>query len=188
MDTRTLATLLLAGDQACGAPKPACPPATMADAERAQAVQIAARGTRAGQHLDDGAATICFGGHGRGSVLPDGVVVISSSLDQAAAAARLIHLRMHVADGLHRFPAPGVPCGRQLEQATAAEARAIAAEIAACHELECGDPPYTFAAEVLAATPDERFVRVLARMRDEPATDGLDVMLRRYRERCDEAR
>ena len=167
MDTRTLATLLLAGDLACGAPKPACPPATMADAERAQAVQIAARGTRAGQHLD---------------------VVISSSLDQAAAAARLIHLRMHVADGLHRFPAPGVPCDRQLEQATAAEARAIAAEIAACHELECGDPPYTFAAEVLAATPDERFVRVLARMRDEPATDGLDVMLRRYRERCDEAR
>lgn len=186
MDRRSLALLLLSGDLACGTPAPACPPATMADADRGQAVLATARGTRAGHGLNVGTA-ICFGGRDRGSVLPNGVVVISSTLDRVAAAARLIHLRMHVADDLHRFPVPGVPCDRQMHEATLAEARAIAAEITACDELGCSDRPYTFATEVLAATPDERVGRVLARMRDKPATDGLNVMLRRYRVRCEDA-
>ncbi|MCY1009352.1 hypothetical protein OV079_28065 [Nannocystis pusilla] len=159
----------------------------MADVGRARAVLDAARGTRAGRGLDD-APAICFGGHDRGSVLPDGVAVISSSLDHENAAARLIHLRTHVADGLHRFPAPGVPCDRQMEVVMAAEARAIAAEITACDELGCAEPPYTFASKLLAAAPDERVGLVLARMRDEPAADGLDGMLRRYRVRCEQMR
>lgn len=153
---------------------------------RAQAVLAAARSTRAGRGIE-GEAAICFGGRDRGSVLPDGVVVISSALDEAAAAARLIHLRMHMAEELHRFPKVGVPCERQMEEATAAEARAITAEIEACEALRCGEPPYSFAGEVLAAAPDERVVRVLARMLDAPPTDGLDAMLRRYRARCEAA-
>ncbi|WAS96055.1 hypothetical protein [Nannocystis punicea] len=76
---------------------------------------------------------------------------------------------------------------RRGQTSAAAEARAIAAEITACDELGCADPPYAFAAEVLAVAPDLRVGLVHARLRDGPATDGLDLMLRRYRARCEEA-
>lgn len=190
MHRRCLAPLLLAGHLACAPSAPACPPASSPDAGRAQAVLTAARSTRAGQHLalDHKDAAICFGGLDRGSLLPDGVVVISSSLDDAAASARLIHLRTHVADELHRFPWPDIACDVQMERVLAAEARAMAAEIAACAELGCGDPPYTFALDILAAPASERTDRMLARLRDEPTADGLDATLRRYRERCEQAR
>lgn len=187
MDGRSLAALLIAADLACGTPNFECPPGTVADERRAQAVLDAARGTGAGQGLGAGPA-ICFGGLDRGSVRPDGTVVISSSLDQAAAAARLIHLRMHVSDELHQFPAPGGQCDQQMEAAIAAEARAIAAEITACDELGCAEAPYSFAAAVLAVAADQRVGLVRARLREEPEADGLGVMLRRYRARCEEAR
>ncbi|MDC0723709.1 hypothetical protein [Nannocystis bainbridge] len=187
MQSRSLAALLLAGDLACGPPAPECPPATAVDPARAQAVLATARSTRPGHGLDGG-ATICFGGHDRGSVLASGAVVIADSLDRPAAAARLIHLRLHVADGLHRFPTPGVACEAQMEAARAAEARAITAEIEACDELGCAEPPYSFAAAVLAAAPEARIDLVLARLRDEPAADGLGLMLRNYRARCEAAR
>lgn len=179
---RLVALLLLAG--ACGPPP--CPPRTLADDVRARAVQAAAAGTRAGQGLTSGEAALCFGGLERGSVLPDGVVLLSDALERAAAAARLLHLRVHVADGLHRFPAAGVPCERQMEAAIAAEARAIAVEIEACEELRCDAAPYSFAAEVLAAAPAERALRVRARLQEEHPGDGLDGLLRRYRARCEE--
>lgn len=182
---RPLVALLLAGDLACGTPTPACPTGTARDDERAQAVRDVARGVRGGPVGD--AEVICFGGDDRGSLLPDGVVLLSDALDVRAAAARLIHLQHHAADGLHRFPAIGVACDRQMAHVIAAEARAIAAEIAACDELGCAAPPYSFAAVVLAAAPDERAARVEARLRDGPATDGLDVQLHRYQARCDEA-
>lgn len=184
---RLAASLLLAWVPACGAPAAVCPPGYRTDEARALALVNAARGARAGRGLADEGAAVCFGGSERGAVLPDGVVVLSDGLAVEEAAARFIHLRTHVAEGLHRFPAVGVACDVQLDAARAAEARAIVAEIEACAQLRCAGQPYTFAAEVLAAAPDRRVPGVLARLRDEPAIDGLDVMLRGYRERCAEA-
>jgi hypothetical protein len=183
----SLAVLLICGVPGCGAPAAACPSGYVSNEERARALVNAARGTRAGREVVGDGVGICFGGHERGSVLPDGVVVISDGLTGGEAAARLIHLRTHVAEGLHNFPAVGVACDRQMEGAIAAEARAIVAEIEACAELRCTEQPYGFAAEVLAAAAGERVAGVLARLRDEPEGDGLDVMLGRYRARCDEA-
>ncbi len=183
----SLAALLICGVPGCGAPAAACPPGYAGNEERARALVNAARGTRAGREVVGDGVAICFGGHERGSVLPDGVVVISDALAGGEAAARLIHLRTHVAEGLHRFPAVGVACDRQMEGAMSAEARAIVAEIEACVELRCASQPYSFAGEVLAAPAAERVAGVLARLRDEPESDGLDVMLGRYRARCDEA-
>jgi hypothetical protein len=38
---------------------------------------------------------------------------------------------------------------------------------------------------VLAATPTERAGQVLARLKSEPETDDLDVLVRDYRTRCE---
>lgn len=133
---------------------------------------------------DPTGATICFGGASRGTVRPDGTIVLADWLDDAGAAARFLHMRMHVTDGLHRFPAADIPCATQLETALAAEARAMVAEIEACARLTCDLAPYTFAAEVLAAAPPARTDLVLARLRSEPTTDGLATLVRDYRSRC----
>lgn len=183
----SLAALLICGVPACGAPAAACPSGYVGNAERARTLVNAARGTRAGREVVGDGVSICFGGHERGSVLPDGVVVISDALTGGEAAARLIHLRTHVAEGLHEFPAVGVACELQMEGAIAAEARAIVAEIEACEQLRCAEQPYSFAAAVLAAAAGERVAGVLARLREEPDSDGLGVMLARYRARCEEA-
>jgi len=185
MNSRHAGALLLAGHLGCETASVVCPPGTFADSERARALLAAARG--AGQGLAREDVTICFGAAGRGAVRHDGIVVLPDSRDQEAMAARLAHLGMHVADELYRFPAAGVPCDVQVEAALAAEARAIVAEIEACDRLECTAAPYTFAAEVLTAAPGERVEHVLARLRAEPETDGLDVLVQGYRARCEAA-
>jgi hypothetical protein len=140
------------------------------------------------QTIDGGeptAPTICFGGAPRGTLRPDGVVVLADWLDDNGAAARFIHMRMHLADGLHRFPVADVPCADQVEQALVAEARAMVAEIEACERLACALPPFTFAAEVSAAAPAGRTDLVLARLRSEPRADGLAALVGDYRDRCE---
>ncbi len=184
MHSRHLAALLLTGALACEASVKPCPPGTVADGERARALLAAVAPTQAGQPAID-SPTICFGSHGRGTVRPDGVIVLADSLDSDAAAARLTHMQMHVADGLHHFPVAALPCEPQVEAALAAEARAIVAEIEACDRLTCDAAPYTFAAAVLAAAPTERAGQVLARLKSEPETDDLDVLVRDYRTRCE---
>lgn len=179
-----LAALLLAGGLGCEAPASPCPPGTAADPARVQALVAAVRGTQAGAGRTF-EATTCFGGEVRGTVRPDGVVVLASSLGERAAAARLLHMHMHVHEGLHRFPAAGVACERQVESAIAAEARGIVAEIAACAELGCEAAPYSFAPRVLAAAPGEREAIVRAALLAAPATDGLDVLVADYRRRCE---
>ncbi|MCY1013661.1 hypothetical protein OV079_50660 [Nannocystis pusilla] len=182
--SRPLAALLLVAGLACEpAPRP-CPAGTVAHAERARSLVAAVRGSRVGPAIAGASPTICFGGHARGTSRPDGVVVLADSLADAAATARLAHQWMHVVDGLHRFPAPDVPCDRQLVAALAAEARAIVAEIEVCDELACDAAPFTFAAEVRAAAPAERAGLVLARLQAEPEADGLAVLVRDYRARC----
>jgi hypothetical protein len=177
--------LIVLGDLACGEPVVPCPAGTHADEGRARGLIAAAGEIRAGRGLVRDGAAICFGGAGRGTVRHDGVVVIADGLDGDAGAARLIHMQMHVADGLHRFPEAGVACERQLESVLMAEARGMVAEIEACEQLGCSAAPFTFAAAVLAAAPAERADVVLARLRAEPGADGLDILVRDYRTRCE---
>ena len=184
IDSRPLAALLLVAGLACEPARRPCPAGTVAHTERARALVAAVRGSRVGPAIAGASPAICFGGHARGTSRPDGVVVLADSLDDAAATARLAHQWMHVADGLHRFPAPDVPCERQLAATLAAEARAIVAEIEVCDELACAAAPFTFAAEVRAAAPAERVGLVLARLQAEPEADGLAVLVRDYRTRC----
>jgi hypothetical protein len=185
VDNRHLALLVVLVDLACGSSVGRCPPGTRADEGRARGLIAAVGETRTGRGLMLADAAICFGGAGRGTVRHDGVVVIADGLDGDEGAARLIHMQMHVEDGLQRFPEAGVACDRQLEAVLAAEARGIAAEIEACEELGCAAAPFTFAAAVLAAAPTERVGVVLARLRAEPGTDGLDILVRDYRTRCE---
>lgn len=187
MDRRHLVALLLAGAVACGTPAAVCPPGTSADDERARMLLAVADGTRAGRELADVDAPICFGGATRGTLRTDRTVVLADWLARDAAAARLIHLRMHVADGLHDFPAPGGACERQLEAVLTAEARAMVAEIEACAQLGCDAPPFGFTDAVLALSPARRVEHVLALVRAGPETDGLAALLRDYRTRCADA-
>jgi hypothetical protein len=182
-----LLALWLAGDLACGGSSVVCPQGTVADEVRARTVAAVADGTRAGRGLAGVDAKVCFGGLTRGTVRHDGVVVIGDGLEGEAAAARMIHLRMHVGDGLHRFPEVGVACERQIEAAIAAEARAIVAEIEACDELRCAAAPYSFAAAVLAMAADQRVSQVMGILRAEPVEDGLRALIGGYRARCDAA-
>ena len=184
MGTRHLTALLLLGELACEASPRVCPPGTIVDDGRARAVVAAARGTRAGHHLAFEGARLCFGGPTRGTVHTDGVVVLADHLDDGAAAARLTHLWMHVADGLHHFPAAEVPCDRQVQAALVAESRGIVAEIETCAELGCETAPYSFAATVLASAPTQRPDRVLTRLRAQPDADGLGELVRDYQRRC----
>lgn len=187
MPSRPFAALLLAAHLGCGAPAKPCPPGTVADGERSRALLTALRGTHVGHGLAGDDATICFGGLTRGTVSTDGVVRLPAALDSAAAAARLAHLRLHIADGLHHFPAADLPCDRQLAAALAAEARGIVAEIEACAELECDPAPYTFATSVLATKPTARLSLVIERLQAEPEADGLGVLVQDYRTRCKSA-
>ena len=178
--------LLLVGNFACGTPAGPCPPGTFADGDRASALSATVRGTLAGRGLAIDSTMICFGGGARGTVRSEGLMVLAASLESDAAAARLTHIGMHVADRLHAFPMAGVPCERQVEIALTAEARAIVAEIEVCDELKCDAAPYTFTAAVLAVTSSERAAQVLARLQSEPKTDGLDMLVRGYRARCED--
>lgn len=171
---------------ACGPPPAECPYATTADDPRARALLATARSTRAGANLPDAAPTICFGDHGRGTVRHDGVIVLAAAQDHPAAAARLLHMHMHLVDELHRFPRPDIPCDRQLAAVIDAEARAIAAEIEACAELRCLTAPYSFADAVLAAAPSERPALVREKLHATPATDDLDVLIADYCRRCED--
>lgn len=173
------------GDLACGVPVVRCPAGTHADEGRAGGLIAAAGEIPAGRGLVFDESAICFGGDGRGTVRHDAVVVIADELDGDAGAARLIHMQMHVADGLHRFPEAGLACERQLESVLTAEARGMVAEIEACEQLGCLAAPFTFAAAVLAANPAERADVVLARLRAAPGADGLDILVRDYRTRCE---
>ena len=148
---------------------------------------VVAEATRAGRGLAGVDARVCFGGPTRGTVRHDAVVVIADGLAPEAAAARLIHLRMHVGDGLHRYPELGVACAPQIEAAIAAEARAIVAEIEACDELRCAAAPYSFAAAVLAMAADQRASQVIGILRAEPVEDGLRALIGGYRARCEAA-
>lgn len=179
--------LALAGELACGASAVVCPQGTVTDGERARRVAALAEGTRAGRGLVGGESAVCFGGATRGTVRDDGVTTIAAELADGEAAARLIHLRMHVADGLQRFPAVGVACERQIAAAIAAEARAMVAEIEACEELGCAAAPYSFAAAVLAMPAERRVVEVTAIVRAEPVADGVRAMIAGYRARCEAA-
>ncbi len=177
--------LLLVGGFACGIPAQPCPPGTVADDDRASALSATVRRISASHGLAIENTMICFGGGARGTVRPDGLMVLAHSLESDAAAARLTHLGMHVADRLHSFPVAGVPCGWQVEIALSAEARAIVAEIEACDELRCDTAPYSFAAAVLAVASTERAGHVLARLKSEPPADSLDILVRDYRTRCE---
>lgn len=187
LNSRALAPLLLAWGLACRSPAP-CPAGTRADVARADDLLALLRRTDAGRTataVDD--ATICFGGATRGAVRPGRIVVLAESLPRERAAARLAHLLAHVADGLDRFPTPDVACEPQIEAALAAEARGIVAELAAWDALgRAGDPPYSFAAAALAASPAERPALVLARLRGASAepTDELHALVRDYHDRC----
>lgn len=130
---------------------------------------------------------MCFGGATRGTVREDGVMVLADGLADGEAAARLVHLRMHVGDGLHRFPGVGVACERQIEVAIAAEARAIVAEIEACDELRCATAPYTFAPAVLGTAAESRVSQVSGILRAGPVEDGIRAMIGGYRARCGKA-
>ena len=113
--------------------------------------------------------------------------MLADSLAPGLAAARLVHMLAHRRDGLHRYPAAGLPCAAQVDAALAAESRGIVAEIEAWHALgRPADPPYSFALATLAASPAARPDLVLARLRAAPASapDGLDLLARDYRERC----
>lgn len=185
MISRHVGALLLAGHMGCEASSVVCPPGTFADGERTPALLAAARGIGQGLARED--VTVCFGAAGRGAVRHDGIVVLPDSSDQKAMTARLAHLGMHVAQGLYRFPAAGVPCDRQVEMALASEALAIVTEIESCDRLGCAAAPYTIAGMVLATVPGERVDRVLALLRAEAEADGLDVLVRGYRTRCEAA-
>lgn len=117
----------------CAWPVPArsCPAGTVAHAERARS-QVAA--VRVGPAIAGASPTICFGDQPRGTMRPDGVVVLADSLD-AAATARLAHPWMHVADGLHQFP----------------DDRRRRAAGRCCHMI----PPSTLTPNVAVLTPGE---------------------------------
>lgn len=184
-DNHPIAALLLAGTLACEAPgAPACPPGSHADRDRSDALLAAARrGTATGATPGDPA--ICFGGAARGTLRPDGVIVLGDALSPAAATARLVHMLAHLDDQLHRFPVPDVACELQIESALAAEARAIVAEIETWHDLAADpEPPYRFTPAILAAAPAARHALVRERLDADDASDGLDLLARDYRARC----
>lgn len=174
---------------------PACPPGSHPDRDRSLALRTTLRRTAAGGALtaiadrsdrpDRHEPAICYGGHTRGSVRPDGVIVLADSLAPGPAAARLAHMLMHLADELHHFPVAGVPCARQIASALTAEARAIVAEIEVWHALaDASEPPYTFARALLDAAPATRHDLVLARLHAADPGDELAPLVRDYRDRC----
>jgi hypothetical protein len=188
--SRPLASLLLIAGLACdpGAPTPECPPGTRADPVRARDLLDVVRRSRSDSPTAAPDPPICFGGAARGTVRPDGVIVLADSLAPGPAAARLAHMRLHLADGLQRYPVADIPCTQQIESALTAEARGIVAEIEVWHALERpGSPPYSFALAALAESPELRVDFVREQMRVAPATDALDVLVDDYRLRCPEA-
>ncbi|WP_293274887.1 hypothetical protein [Nannocystis sp.] len=189
-DNPPFAALGLAAVLACTAPEPpapACPPGSHPDPDRSHALRTALRRTAAGEALvavaDD--PPICFGGASRGSLRPEGVIVLADSLAPGPAAARLAHMLLHLADDLHHFPIAGAPCAPQIASALAAEARAIVAEIEVWHALaDADDPPYPFTRDILDAAPATRRDLVLTRLHAADPGDELAPLVRDYRDRC----
>lgn len=186
-DTPQLAALAIAAALACApeAPAPACPPGSHSDRDRSQALLAALPLPARSAAADRDDPAICFGGRTRGTVRPDGVIVLADSLAPGPAAARLAHMLMHLADDLHRFPVAGAPCAPQIAAALAAEARAIVAEIEVWHALAAGDdPPYPFTRDILDAAPATRRDLVLAHLHAADPGDQLAPLVRDYRDRC----
>lgn len=202
---RVLSVVLAAALPGCGEPvtagaeRPAsptagCPESTVADPSRAATLLAGVTNTRSGARalarlgLRD--YRICFGGRELGSVRAGGVLVLDRSAPEQVSVARVVHLLEHVADGLDRFPAPGVPCSQQLDAVIAGEARAIAAEIEARDELGVEGGTLAAVAEQLRGLAgDERLALVERQLRAaEPQhSPELAELMRSYAARCERA-
>lgn len=188
-----LALLVLIG---CGAPAPACPSGTHADAARASAIEHRLASVAEGRALIDAARArvpaICFGASESASVIStDRVILLAEGLEEGEAAARLGHLLVHARDGLATDEVhagmDADACELGVDRALDLEARAYVVEVSLQSAL--GARPTTLAFEfadaMRAAPPDARFEIARAYLRDHPdGGPGIDGLASAYRAIC----
>lgn len=131
---------------------------------------------------------MCFGAVRSSVVTEQGVMLMDAKLDDARAAARVAHLVTHLADGLPAIVAGEGDCDARVEQALAAEARALALELRLLRELEAPPPeggPWEVEGVHWAAPPEGREAAVLSYLRAHPdGAPGVDALAAGYARRC----
>jgi hypothetical protein len=134
---------------------------------------------------------LCFGAVRSSVVTEQGVLLMDASLDDRRAGARVGHLVMHLADGLPAIVAGEGDCGARVEQALAAEARALGLELRLLRELGAPPPaggPWEVEAIHWAAPPEGREAALLAYLRAHPdGAPGVDALAAGYARRCEKA-
>ena len=157
-------------------PAPAsCPDATHSDPSRLARVVRLLAGQREGTELlrrVGGAPPACFARIDEGVLRSDGVVVLSDSRTDAAAAARLGHLLVHQLDGFaFDDGAGGRPCSMRVAAAIVAEARGHAQELRLRRQLGVPEP--------LLPADVERAYWAAQAFGDEAGVEALRVQLAR---------
>ena len=131
---------------------------------------------------------MCFGPVPASVVTEKGVLLMDAKLDDARAAARTAHLVTHLADGLPALVKERGDCDARVEQALAAEARALGLELRLLRELRAPPPeggPWEVEIVYFAAEPAAREAALRAYLRAHPdGAPGVDALAAGYAKRC----
>jgi hypothetical protein len=119
-------------------------------------------------------------------VTAESVLLLDGAQEEAAAAARMGHLLLHVAERTALDPPGDAGCEAWVDAALASEARAFALELRLRRLFGARGPSgYEFEAAYFDAAPDAREALVLRYLREHPeGGPGLDGLSSGYAERC----
>ncbi len=184
----TAAGLLVLCASACSA-SPSPPPGCAVDRARAARVLDTLAGIADAEGLvtEGVEAHLCFAS-GVGTVWPGGVIALPSDLDDAPAAARLVHLAHHVRHGrglVAHEPRGGRDCERLVDEALDDEAAAHVVEMQVRATLVLSPSRYANEREILALPRPSRAAAVRAFLDAHPGGGGgYEPLASDYRARC----
>lgn len=178
----------------CGCDGPAqgsCPARYSADPERqAKIVEVLGKSQEGGAVVARWGRPIrmCFGAVAPSVVTEEGMLLMDAKLEDARAAARAAHLLTHLVDGLPALVKGQGDCEARVEQALAAEARALALELRLLRELGAPPPeggPWEVEGIHWAAAPAAREAVLVDYLRSHPdGAPGVDALATGYARRC----
>lgn len=166
---------------------PACPPNLAVDSVREKAILARLSGDADASAILGGGAgvVICFGTGVEAAVTQDRVIQIDRRLPEIEAAARVLHLALHMREGSPLVGPPGVDCARWLTAAMDEEARAYAMELQILDKAGVR-PTWPFVEEARGAVAGDR-ARVIGRwLWDHPdGGGGVPGLAKGYAARCE---
>lgn len=131
---------------------------------------------------------MCFGPVSPSVVTERGTLLLDASQDDTRAAARVAHLLLHLTSGMTALVQGKGDCDARVEQALAAEARALGLELRLLQELRAPPPPggpWEVESVYWAAPPEGREAALLGYFKAHPdGAKGVDALAAGYAKRC----